>query len=116
MARDSWLNWTITTAVLAGAGFSVGLHRFVWAIFWVATLVWWGLMSMGGHQQSGDELIIWWGLILVPPLVISLVLYLIEGIVLSALNRTRSDAAAAEPSIPPSSGTRRVVGGIVVEE
>ena len=94
MARDSWLNWTLATAGLAGAGFAAGLHRWVWSLFWITTLVWLGLCYGGARNATGAELLIWWALALGAPSFVGFALRLVEGVILAVLGSgsTNSDA------------------------
>jgi hypothetical protein len=88
MAKDSWLNWTLVTVGLAGAGFAAGLHRFVWGLFWLATLVWWLIMGWLATEgpfargtQTDFDVVMLWVSALGPPLLIGVVLRFVERIV-----------------------------------
>jgi len=87
MARDTWLDWTLATIGLAGAGFAAGLHRLIWGFFCFATLAWWAFIWWGVNESKvpSDQLFFWWILALGAPLIVGFVLRLVEGIALAAL-------------------------------
>lgn len=82
--NDSGLAWVLTAIGFAGAGFAAGLHRLVWSLFWILTVLWITLSYLLARSSGGDEEIYWlFGI--GAPIVVAAVLAIVEGVVLAIL-------------------------------
>ena len=93
---NSGLSWVFAAIGLAGAGFAAGLHRFVWLLYWVLTILWLvfiyytveeehaASVSLAASGYAGnDHQSFWWILGIGAPVVVAIILRIVEGIVLS---------------------------------
>ena len=83
--QQHWLAWVLATIGVVGAGFASGLHRLVWALFWVIAIIWLLLCWWGGSKSRGDEQFMWWLLAIGPTVVVAIILRIVEGVVLGVL-------------------------------
>ena len=85
MSKPNGFHWVLTTILLVGKGFSVGLNRRIWQLFWVLTIVWLAIASFVAYN---------YGEVLVPllmgvgaPLVVAKILSIIERVVLAIFGK-----------------------------
>lgn len=93
---DSGLAWALAAIGLAGAGFAAGLHRLVWSLLWVLTVLWIGFFlhmissehaacmelrhTLRGYHSDCDETI-YWIIAFAAPIVVGIILRIVEGVV-----------------------------------
>ena len=98
--NENWLAWALATIGIVGAGFAAGMHRLVWALFWVIAAIWILLCWWYGSKSRGDELFMWWLLAIGATLVIGIVLRIVEGTVLVLFGGLQSLADSSTPTSP----------------
>jgi len=96
--NENWLAWVLATIGIAGAGFAVGMHRLVWALFWGVAAIWILLCWWGGSKSRSDE-VLWWLLAIGPTLIVGIVLRIVEDTVLALFSGLKS---LGDPSTPTS--------------
>lgn len=101
---ENWLAWTLATIGLLGTGFAAGLHRLIWGLFLLLTVVWWIVCWYEGANNHHTGL--WWMLAIAPPIAIGFVLRIIEGIVfaffgtLSSLDDSNGNQTKNKNAVP----------------
>jgi MFS superfamily sulfate permease-like transporter len=94
--------WVFAAIGLAGAGFAAGLHRLVWLLFWVLTIIWVGFfytMIQREHTASlslaaqgiptNDDQTIYWVIAAGAPIVVAIILRIVEGVVFALVGDSR---------------------------
>ncbi len=92
--NNSGLSWVFAAIGLAGAGFTAGLHRLVWLLFWVPTILWLALFYYAIQNEhaaslslaaqgypSKDDQTIYWIIGIGAPIVVAIILRIVEGFV-----------------------------------
>ena len=102
--NNSELAWVFAAIGLAGAGFAAGLHRLVWLLFWVLTILWVGffyhmiqsehsaslsLAAQGVHTK--DDQTIYWVIAIGAPIVVAIILRIVEGVVFALFGVQKRD-------------------------
>ena len=99
---NSGLAWVFAAIGLAGAGFAAGLHRLVWLLFWMLTILWVGFfytMIQREHTASlslaaqgiptNDDQTIYWVVAAGASIVVAIILRIVEGLVFSLVGSSR---------------------------
>ena len=102
--NENWFGWFLLTIEFSGAGFAAGLHRFVWGLFWLLSIIWVIFWWFGGGNKAYDEFL-WWLIALGAPLVAGIALRFVQGIVFSMLLGQSAIANSSANSSPKNGKT-----------